>query len=530
VLPVESPPQKTGAGIFFKHGIGDKPRVANLIASLYAAHKHRSPESDEHDSDEDRTTSHELGTIRSTNHVAIGTEQITTSEVQQHIHRHAQAPTRESSVSQHSIYKEDVDTVIQSTRKLVVFGETLEDISDMQHILAHNPLARVSWAKELNIIRGQAQIMPEPAFEQFCNLLLVSLAACHVEEDFSCGKTLMQMSSTFCFKDANNDLIYAQTRVQNAEIFKNQRFWIESFYESLSSELQRVRVMSNVSSRWSDVATEQQHVMLTTEENIVFGQIGPFALNMLSYGLPLSVVAPLVRRFSSMTTLQAEHVMCLQELLWAYAASKGNLIHDISMDDPDARLHEEAIFTFDQSSRTSTVHSNNYKSNEHKTFGGFTKKIAYVFSTKPQEDGLSVLAVSNVPTPVSCPQPLCSLVQSPSLATVPSQPPASSSPLNKPTTSKREAPIVPPRRGLVEPVLVQPRLAKSRASLRDQPVSSVVDFQQLAIHATLASREILERRQVTANETGKPSADDHAEIRRIMLSYPSFAKIILDEQ
>ena len=29
---------------------------------------------------------------------------------------------------------------------------------------------------------------------------------------------------------------------------------------------------------------------------VVFGQIGPFALNMLSFGVPLSLVVPLVRR------------------------------------------------------------------------------------------------------------------------------------------------------------------------------------------------------------------------------------------
>eukprot|EP00300_Choanocystis_sp_HF-7_P043038 c9675_g1_i1.p1 GENE.c9675_g1_i1~~c9675_g1_i1.p1 ORF type:complete len:510 (-),score=99.53 c9675_g1_i1:131-1660(-) len=204
------------------------------------------------------------------------------------------------------------------------------------------------FAREFDSLRSRVKspVLPKSVFTPLVAIVRCALRACEASEDFTTAKILMQVAGTYACADETGSRrgTLIQVSVRGEAIFKMERFWVSAFYESLAVELRRARRSSFRG--WAEVSEKEREMQLTEEELVIFGQIGPFALNMLSFAVPLTVVVPMVKRFSSLTELSDEHATCLKQMLWAYAETQGPEVCDMNIDDPQANLKaNEPMFT-----------------------------------------------------------------------------------------------------------------------------------------------------------------------------------------
>jgi len=92
--------------------------------------------------------------------------------------------------------------------------------------------------------------------------------------------------------------LYLQTRVKNHPLWQNMSYWESAVYDSVGSEISKMP---------SDTKNENKG----REQDIIFGQLGFFAYNMISFGVPVDSVRKLVDKYARFIHLDAHHMTLL---------------------------------------------------------------------------------------------------------------------------------------------------------------------------------------------------------------------------
>lgn len=168
----------------------------------------------------------------------------------------------------------------------------------------------MAFALALNNQRTQKQLETH-AFTALAALVRLVVDKSYLTDDVRVSRLLMNMGQTFYRKRDNIDQ-YLQELIKDHPIWKDPRYWEGAFFDSLAETRMQQGLWD---SKWKDLPEEQQAESLVREENIVFGQLGSFAFNMLNMGNDLEMARQFVRKMCMIHTLNESYVRLLLEHL-----------------------------------------------------------------------------------------------------------------------------------------------------------------------------------------------------------------------
>ncbi|XP_063950966.1 uncharacterized protein KIAA0513-like [Lytechinus pictus] len=188
-------------------------------------------------------------------------------------------------------------------------------------IYSRTPEGRALFAKLVDSQRVNTKRVSEQTFYRLVQFFALCLFECNEADDFRPAKCLMNMSFTFFHyseevEDSTQDVItpnsdeaidsinggnnnaqgspsnpkppkvksFLYTHLKEQPIWKCQRFWNASFFESVHHE----RTQQSPDGRrghWRHMSSEEQELAEIMEENITFGQLATFLHNMMALGL-----------------------------------------------------------------------------------------------------------------------------------------------------------------------------------------------------------------------------------------------------
>jgi len=160
-----------------------------------------------------------------------------------------------------------------------------DDESDQIHFFFKTADARNEFAVVLSQQRSNA-CLSDDSFETLWRLLKVALIQADISNEYTTAKLLMHMSATYYRENADSTKEYIQNKLKNIEIWKKPRFWEFAFYDSVSVERNKMKPKKD----WKDMTQEEQEEFHLREKSIFFGQMGSFAMLMLSFGVPVEDV------------------------------------------------------------------------------------------------------------------------------------------------------------------------------------------------------------------------------------------------
>ncbi len=176
----------------------------------------------------------------------------------------------------------------------------------------------------MNIQRSKRQDVG-PGFSLVVDIMNVFLDKCVQQNDVKGGKMMMIMSETFFrFRQhtpgkANSGEIsqenntremgreYLQESIKNHRIWENPHFWEEAFFLSVREEV--VKHLKQV----HDGSVNKESNFAEFYKNILFGQLGSYALNMLNFGVALEVTLSFIRKLCVVNRIGDEKRMMLIE-------------------------------------------------------------------------------------------------------------------------------------------------------------------------------------------------------------------------
>lgn len=171
-----------------------------------------------------------------------------------------------------------------------------------------SPEGRMAFALALNNQRTQKQLETH-AFTALAALVRLVVDKSYFTDDVRVSRLLMNMGQTFYRKRDNTDQ-YLQELIKDHPIWKDPRFWEGAFFDSLAE----ARVQQGLwDSKWKDLPEELQAESIVREENIVFGQLGSFAFNMLNMDNDLDMARQFVRKMCMIHTVNEYYVRLLLE-------------------------------------------------------------------------------------------------------------------------------------------------------------------------------------------------------------------------
>eukprot|EP00753_Platysulcus_tardus_P018994 PLAT7041.3.p1 GENE.PLAT7041.3~~PLAT7041.3.p1 ORF type:complete len:620 (+),score=342.19 PLAT7041.3:18-1877(+) len=228
----------------------------------------------------------------------------------------------------------DVDTVGRGVEMRATIDRLFHgDVPDLESYVLLRRDVRDSRDSMLDFIsaldqqRGKGVYLVEDAFDMVAQLINDALSKAEETMDFSSGRALMIISQTFCkrvreeSKDVDTaataaedataaataaavagadgsdgeQVVYLQLRIAKHSLWRNMEFWEKALFDSLSQEMSKIH----------KAAAEER---VARESDIAFGQLGFFALNMLTFGVSEASVRKLLHKFNM--------VIQLDDMLW----------------------------------------------------------------------------------------------------------------------------------------------------------------------------------------------------------------------
>lgn len=157
------------------------------------------------------------------------------------------------------------------------------------------------------------------------DLLLFVLDESLRVDDCRTGRLVMNMTQTFFRVMKGGDREYIQTHVRNHVIWKGTRFWEAAFFDAVQCEKQKY-VGERLRS-WSEMAEGEREESIAHDGHMVFGQLGSFAFNMLSFGVDEETTRSFVQKMCDIHELSDEYHDMLM-------STTGDTIHELHLDDP----------------------------------------------------------------------------------------------------------------------------------------------------------------------------------------------------
>jgi tetratricopeptide (TPR) repeat protein len=176
----------------------------------------------------------------------------------------------------------------------------------------------------MNIQRSKRQDVG-PGFNLVVDIMNVFLDKCVQQNDVKGGKMMMIMSETFfrfrkhtAGKSKGGEKIeksntremgreYLQESIKNHRIWENPHFWEEAFFLSVREEV--VKHLKQV----HDGSVNKESNFAEFYKNILFGQLGSYALNMLNFGVTLEVTLSFIRKLCVVNRIGDDKRMMLIE-------------------------------------------------------------------------------------------------------------------------------------------------------------------------------------------------------------------------
>jgi hypothetical protein len=183
-------------------------------------------------------------------------------------------------------------------------------VSLVRHVLrliatAPDAVERLSAA--LDDRRSRRRDLSPEAWKVLAELLNRALTQCLVREDFERGLRLMVLCNTFYTTsdeafgpDASSSVerpgepssrVYLRIAVRNHLLWREDAFWKFALFQQVGNEIEKVPPDGSAGVPQADV---------------IFGQLGFFAFNMVSFGLPSDRVEPLLRTYAKFASLSDE--------------------------------------------------------------------------------------------------------------------------------------------------------------------------------------------------------------------------------
>lgn len=181
--------------------------------------------------------------------------------------------------------------------------------------------------RELNQQRTKKQDVGE-GYERLAGVMSIFLDYCHAVHDVDSAKMMMIMSETFYRPqpELNADASaegssgparqFIQTALVGHKMWRSLSFWEEAFYRSIREEVKKTYGRQLAASGGADGAVpvalqpgsrEWQYMY----QQIVFGQLGSYAMNMRAFGVAEEAVDRVVQRLGHGNGLSEDYLQVL---------------------------------------------------------------------------------------------------------------------------------------------------------------------------------------------------------------------------
>lgn len=210
---------------------------------------------------------------------------------------------------------------------------------------------RIAFAKALSSRRrsgfnepvGNGLVLCRRAFESLATLIMAFLDHAHTAMHSPPAQTVMIMCQTFYIEEsvpggeavaagAGNEQdgdrsrrgserrVYLQQRVKTHPIWKNARFWEESFFYSFGLELKR-HARTQVA-RWH--TDSEQAEATDRRKKILFGKLSTYAHNMLGFGMPAEPTRAFVEKMCQINEMGEAESAAILSIVQSLPSSQGS--------------------------------------------------------------------------------------------------------------------------------------------------------------------------------------------------------------
>ena len=171
-------------------------------------------------------------------------------------------------------------------------GPTNQEINELNNLLDihHN---RVVFLQKLSEYRNKGKFeINEKTFDILSKLFTTIINTIERDNDFHSVKNAIILSQTYYIKtDNNNGKKYLQKIIQDNNIFKSKKFWVEFLEYSINKEI--VTSVNN-DVKTGNILKENRKEAEDKMSNIAFSQILPYADNMIEFGMNKEIIMEVV--------------------------------------------------------------------------------------------------------------------------------------------------------------------------------------------------------------------------------------------
>ena len=171
-------------------------------------------------------------------------------------------------------------------------GPTNQEINELNNLLDihHN---RVVFLQKLSEYRNKGKFeINEKTFDILSKLFTTIINTIERDNDFHSVKNAIILSQTYYIKtDNNNGKKYLQKIIQDNNIFKSKKFWVEFLEYSINKEI--VTSVNN-DVKTGNILKENKKEAEDKMSNIAFSQILPYADNMIEFGMNKEIIMEVV--------------------------------------------------------------------------------------------------------------------------------------------------------------------------------------------------------------------------------------------
>ena len=171
-------------------------------------------------------------------------------------------------------------------------GPTNQEINELNNLLDihHN---RVVFLQKLSEYRNKGKFeINEKTFDILSKLFITIINTIERDNDFRSVKNAIILSQTYYIKtDNNNGKKYLQKIIQDNNIFKSKKFWVEFLEYSINKEI--VTSVNN-DVKTGNILRENRKEAEDKMSNIAFSQILPYADNMIEFGMNKEIIMEVV--------------------------------------------------------------------------------------------------------------------------------------------------------------------------------------------------------------------------------------------
>ena len=171
-------------------------------------------------------------------------------------------------------------------------GPTNQEINELNNLLDihHN---RVVFLQKLSEYRNKGKFeINEKTFDILSKLFTTIINTIERDNDFHSVKNAIILSQTYYIKtDNNNGKKYLQKIIQDNNIFKSKKFWVEFLEYSINKEI--VTSVNN-DVKTGNILKENRKEAEDKMRNIAFSQILPYADNMIEFGMNKEIIMEVV--------------------------------------------------------------------------------------------------------------------------------------------------------------------------------------------------------------------------------------------